>query len=158
MLASLDDSYSKFMSKEEFMAQNSAINSKLYGIGINIASLSGKIYIINVLENAPAYIAGIRSGDIILKVNGEDVNGQTIYHVARLIRGDVNQSLELELLRGSEKFSKTVKREEIKTVAAKVPTKMTLPTVLLILPAILCVIMGPVIIQVKDQLSGMSLF
>ena len=114
MLASLDDSYSKFMSKEEFMAQNSAINSKLYGIGINIASISGKIYIINVLENAPAYMAGIRSGDIILKVNGEDVNGQTIYHVARLIRGDVNQSLELELLRGSEKFSKTVKREEIK--------------------------------------------
>ena len=114
MLASLDDSYSKFMSKEEFMAQNSAINSKLYGIGINIASISGKIYIINVLENAPAYIAGIRSGDIILKVNGEDVNGQTIYHVARLIRGDVNQSLELELLRGSEKFLKTVKREEIK--------------------------------------------
>lgn len=50
------------------------------------------------------------------------------------------------------------KREEIKTVAAKVPTKMTLPTVLLILPAIICVIMGPVIIQVKDQLSGMSLF
>ena len=114
MLASLDDSYSKFMSKEEFMAQNSAINSKLYGIGINIASISGKIYIINVLENAPAYIAGVRSGDIILKVNGEDVNGQTIYHVAQLIRGDVNQSLELELLRGSEKFSKTVKREEIK--------------------------------------------
>lgn len=50
------------------------------------------------------------------------------------------------------------KREEIKTVAAKVPTKMTIPTVLLILPAIICVIMGPVIIQVKDQLSGMSLF
>lgn len=50
------------------------------------------------------------------------------------------------------------KREEIKTVAAKVPTKMTLPTVLLILPAIICVIMGPVIIQVKDQLAGMSLF
>lgn len=50
------------------------------------------------------------------------------------------------------------KREEIKTVAAKVPTKMTLPTVLLILPAIICIIMGPVIVQVKDQLSGMSLF
>lgn len=53
---------------------------------------------------------------------------------------------------------RVAKREEIKTVAAKVPTKMTLPTVLLILPAIICIIMGPVIIQVKDQLSGMSLF
>ena len=51
MLASLNDSYSKFMSEEEFSAQNSAINSKLYGIGINIASISGKIYIINVIDH-----------------------------------------------------------------------------------------------------------
>ena len=52
---------------------------------------------------------------------------------------------------------RVAKREEIKTVAAKVPTKMTLPTVLLILPAIICVIIGPVIIQVKNQMSGMDL-
>lgn len=50
------------------------------------------------------------------------------------------------------------KREEIKTVAAKVPTKMTLPTVMLILPAIICVIMGPVIIQVKDTFAGQQIF
>ncbi|MBQ8634653.1 S41 family peptidase [bacterium] len=114
MLASLDDSYSKFMSEEEFSAQTNAINSKLYGIGINIASLSGKIYIANVIENAPAYNQGIRLGDIILKVNGVDVSGQSIYHVAQLIRGDIDGSLTLELLRGNEKFEKTVKREEIK--------------------------------------------
>ncbi len=114
MIASLDDSYSKFMSKEEFSAQTSAINSKLYGIGINIASISGKIYIANVIENAPAYNQGVRSGDIILKVNGIDVSGQSIYHVAQLIRGDINANLTLELLRGTERFEKTVRREEIK--------------------------------------------
>ena len=114
MLASLDDSYSKFMTKDEFSLQNSAINSKLYGIGINIASISGKIYIINVLENAPAYNSGIRAGDILIKVNDEDVNGASVYHVARLIRGDINESICLEVLRGSEKLTKTVKREEIK--------------------------------------------
>ena len=114
MLASLDDSYSKFMSEEEFSSQNNAINSKLYGIGINIASIAGKIYIINVLEGAPADIAGIKSGDIILKVNNEDVNGESIYHVAGLIRGTINEALELELLRGQEKFNINLKREEIK--------------------------------------------
>lgn len=114
MIASLDDSYSKFMSEEEFFAQNSAINSKLYGIGINIASISGKIYIANVIENAPAYNQGIRLGDIILKVNGVDVSGQSIYQVAQLIRGDIGANLTLELLRGNEKFEKVVKREEIK--------------------------------------------
>ena len=114
MLASLNDSYSKFLSEEEFQEQNSAINSKLYGIGINIASISGKIYVVNVLENAPAYNSGIRSGDIILKVNSKDINGQSIYQVAQLIRGNINQVINLELLKGNEKFSCSVKREEIK--------------------------------------------
>lgn len=49
---------------------------------------------------------------------------------------------------------RVTKREEIREVAAKVPTKMTIPTVLLILPAIICIIMGPVVIQVKEELSG----
>ena len=114
MLASLNDSYSKFMSEEEFSEQNNAINSKLCGIGINIASISGKIYIVNVIENAPAYNQGVRAGDILLKVNGVDVNGQSIYQVAQLIRGDINTSLSLEILRGNEKQEKIVKREEIK--------------------------------------------
>lgn len=114
MLLSLDDSYSKFMNEQEFSLQNSAINSKLYGIGINIASIAGKIYIVNVLDGAPAQVSGILAGDIILKINNEDVSGQSIYHVAQLIRGNVNENIELELLRGNDKFIKNLKRAEIK--------------------------------------------
>ena len=119
MLASLDDPYSKFMSEKEFQEQNSAINSKLYGIGINIASISGKIYIINVLPQAPAYNAGVQIGDIILKVNETDVKGQTIYDVARLIRGNVGDYINLQLLRGNQQLNKVVKREEIKVKAVE---------------------------------------
>ena len=114
MIASLDDSYSKFMSEEEFQEQNSAINSKLYGIGVNIASISGKIYVLNVLDGAPAMQSGIKAGDIILKVDDVDVNGKSIYQGAQLVRGDVNVNLNVEILRGSEKLTKVVKREEIK--------------------------------------------
>lgn len=114
MIASLDDSYSKFMSQEEYSAQRNALNSKLYGIGINIASISGKIYIVNVIENAPAYNQGIRPGDIILKVNDIDVQGQSIYYVAQLIKGDINSNLTMEILRGNERFEKNIKRAEIK--------------------------------------------
>lgn len=54
---------------------------------------------------------------------------------------------------------RVAKREEIREKAGKVPTKMTIPTVLLILPAIICIIMGPVVIQVMDSgaLSSISL-
>lgn len=46
------------------------------------------------------------------------------------------------------------KSEEIKEVAAKVPTKMTIPTVIFILPAIMIVILGPVVFSVMDNLKG----
>ncbi len=46
------------------------------------------------------------------------------------------------------------KSEEIKEMAAKVPTKMTLPTVIFILPAIMVVILGPVVFSVMDSLQG----
>ena len=114
MMASLDDSYSKYLNESEFQEQNRSINSKLYGIGINIASISGKIYIVNVLKNAPADNQGVMAGDIILKVNDDDVSGQSVYHCAQLIRGDKDAVVNLTLLRGSEKFNKSIKREEIK--------------------------------------------
>ena len=121
MLASLNDPYSKFLSKEEFEEQNNSINSKLYGIGINIASISGKIYVINVLKGTPADNQEILSGDIILKINNTDISGESLYYAAQLIRGDKNAVLELELLRGNEILNKSIKREEIKvkTVEAK---------------------------------------
>ncbi len=114
MIASLDDPFSKFLNEKEFQEQNNAMNSKLYGIGINIASISGKTYIVNVLKSAPAHQAGLESGDIILKVNNQDIQGQSIYQTAQLIRGDINTPIELEVLRGNKKIIKTVKREEIK--------------------------------------------
>ncbi|MBR2134279.1 MAG: type II secretion system F family protein [Eubacterium sp.] len=50
------------------------------------------------------------------------------------------------------------KSEEIKEVAAKVPTKMTIPTVIFVFPAIFLVILAPVVFSVMDTLSGTSLF
>lgn len=114
MLTALNDPYSKFMNKEEFKEQNNSFNSKLYGIGINIASVSGKIYIINVLKNAPADNQGVRQGDIILKVNDKNVSGQSVYQTAQLIRGDKDETIDLTLMRGNEKLYKSIKREEIK--------------------------------------------
>ncbi len=48
-------------------SKNSTIDSKIYGIGVNIASAAGKIYVINVIKGAPADVGGIKAGDMILK-------------------------------------------------------------------------------------------
>lgn len=113
MLASLDDPYSKFLSKEEYTEQNTNIDAKIVGIGVNIMTISGKTIIISVMDKTPASKADIKAGDIILKVNSTDVSGKTVSDVAALIRGEINTSVNLEILRNKKKLQKTITREEI---------------------------------------------
>lgn len=113
MLASLDDPYSKFLSKKEFDEQNTNIDAKIVGIGVNIISVDGKTLIISVVEDTPAYKVGLKAGDIILKVDRADVNGKTVSEVATLIRGEIGTIVNLEILRDKKKFYKTINRQEI---------------------------------------------
>ena len=125
MLASLNDPYSKFLSSDEFREQNNSIDSKIYGIGINIASVSGKIYVVNVIKGAPADLGGVKPGDMILKINGNDVKGDNIFQTASYIKGNLNSFVDLEILRENKRISKKIKRAEIKikTVESEIMDK-----------------------------------
>ena len=119
MLASLDDPYSRFMPKQDYSDQNNSIKSKITGIGVNIASVSGKINIINVLEGSPAQAANLLHNDIIIAVDGTDVNGMSIADVADLVRGPANSTVELTILRNNDKLVKKIVRKEIKIKTVK---------------------------------------
>lgn len=118
MLASLNDPYSRFLTKEEFAQQNSSISSKISGIGINIVNDSGKIKILSVLEETPAQFADLKPGDIILTINDNKASGLSPLEVSNLVKGPVNTFVTLEILRGGEKIIKKIIRKEftIKTV------------------------------------------
>ncbi len=119
MLASLNDPYSKYMDKEEYSEQNSSIASKIVGIGVNIASVSGKITIINVMEGSPAQSANLQANDIIYAVNGKEISGMPIAEVANLVKGKENSTVDLTILRNDEKFTKKITRREIKIKTVK---------------------------------------
>ncbi len=125
MLASLDDPYSRFLNREEYKEQNTNIDAKIVGIGVNIMSLSGKIVIISVVDGTPAQKSEIKAGDIILKVDGKDVSGKTISDVAALIRGEINTRVKLDILRDKTRINKEIPREEIhiKNIKASVIDK-----------------------------------
>ena len=76
-------------------------------------SVDGKIIIISVVDDTPAYSAGIKAGDIILKVDKTNVSGKTINDVASLIRGERGSSVNIELLRDKKKIKQywKIKRE-----------------------------------------------
>ena len=111
MLESLNDPYSKFMSKTEFAELNTSIDSKITGIGVNIFSNSGKITVFNVIEGTPASNAGIKALDVIFAVNQKEVSGMSISDVAGLVRGPENSVVEVTILRDNKKIVKNIKRK-----------------------------------------------
>ena len=119
MLASLDDPYSRYMTKEEYLEQNNSINSKITGIGVNISSIAGKIHIVNVMEGTPAQFANLLPEDIILSIDNKEVNGLTLSEVANLVRGPENSFVNITVLRNKDKLTKRVMRKEIKIKTVK---------------------------------------
>ena len=119
MIASLDEPYTRFMTKKEFEDLTTSITSKIYGIGVNIYSNSGKIEIFNVMPATPADFAQLKQGDIITAVDGIDTNGMNVSEVATLVRGPENSVVELTILRNGKKIVKKIKRKEIKIKSVK---------------------------------------
>lgn len=128
MLESLDDPYSRYLDKTNYAEQNSSINSKISGIGVNISSIGGKTYVVSVIEDTPAYQAKLKNGDIIIKVNGKDISGMKTSEVADIVRGPENTEVELTILRQKAVFKKKIKRKEIKikTVKSSVDKKQNI--------------------------------
>ena len=114
MLASLDDPYSRLLSREEFLEQSNSIESKMYGIGVNIASVAGKIYIVNVIKGSPADLSGLKQGDMLVSVDNHQIKGKSIFQVAQYIKGALNEVVTLVISRDGNKLTKKIKRAEIK--------------------------------------------
>ena len=119
MIASLNEPYTRFMSQKDFEELTTSITSKIYGIGVNIYSNSGKIEVFNVIPGTPADFAQLKQGDIITAVDGKDIAGMNVSDVAAIVRGPENSVVELSILRDGKKISKIIKRKEIKIKSVK---------------------------------------
>lgn len=122
MLESLDDPYSKYLNKKNYAEQNSSIDSKITGIGVNITSVGGQTYVVNAIEDTPAFAAGLKQGDIIIKVNGKSISGMKTSEVADIVRGPEDSYVDLTILRKKNTLNKHIQRQEIhiKTVKSSV--------------------------------------
>lgn len=119
MLTSLDDPYSRYLNKKDYAEQNTSIDSKISGIGVNITSISGRIVVANVIIGTPAHSAGLKPKDIIYAVNGKDVKGMNTSDVAGLVRGPEGSIVNLTILRNGKKLVKKIVRREIKIETVK---------------------------------------
>ncbi len=96
MVDSLGDTgHSTFLTPEEVVQQNDFEQGKLQGIGVEVQEKNGEVVIIAPLDGSPAQKAGLRSGDIILKVNEQTVSN--VADAVRLVLGQAGTSVTLTI-------------------------------------------------------------
>jgi len=86
MLSTLDP-HSSFFTPREYAQMRERQEGRYYGIGVSIVSIDGDITAQSVFEGSPAYKKGIRRGDILANVEGEDMKGWTTEQAMRKLRG-----------------------------------------------------------------------
>ena len=122
VLQSLDP-YSGYMSPEVYNNMQTETSGKFGGLGIEVGMEAGVVKVISPIDNTPASKAGIKAGDYIVRINGEQVQGKTLMEAVNLMRGPVGSSIEITIRRKNLKKAKIFKitREviEIKSVISK---------------------------------------
>ena len=76
MLQTLDP-HSTFMDPRTYAQMRERQEGRYYGLGLSIVAVDGDITVVRVFEGSPAYGKGIRRGDVIARIEGEDAKGWT---------------------------------------------------------------------------------
>ncbi len=128
MVSSLGDPYTMFLPPTENKDFKEELGGQFEGIGAQLGIKDNTIMVVAPIKDNPAEKAGIRAGDYILKVNGEDTSGWTVAQAVTKIRGPRGTTVNLTILH--EKESKTVEVSIVRNtiVVASVDSWMKTPS------------------------------
>ncbi len=122
VLQSLDP-YSAYMSPKIFEEMQTETSGEFGGLGIEVSMEAGVVKVITPIDDTPAAKAGIKAGDYIVRINGEQVQGKTLMQAVNLMRGKIGTSIEITVRRKGLRKAKIfkIKREiiEIQSVSSK---------------------------------------
>ena len=115
MLTSLDP-HSSYMDAKSYADMQTQTTGKFGGLGIEVMQEDGLIKVVTPIDDTPASRAGILANDIISGIDGVQVQGLTLNAAVEKMRGKVNTSVKLTILRGPNKESQdiTLVRDEIR--------------------------------------------
>ncbi len=123
MVAALDDPYSEYLTREEYNELMEDTSGRFFGIGVYINAQDGYINVVSPIKNTPAEKAGLRSGDKIIKVNGDDISGANATEASKKIKGEKGTKVTLTILRIEDEVANTfdvdVIRDEITVITVE---------------------------------------
>lgn len=101
MLSGLDP-HSAYLDADAFRDLQVGTQGEFGGLGIEVASEDGLIKVVAPIEDTPAYLAGIRAGDLIIKLDETPVKGMQLNEAVKRMRGKPNSKITLTVLRKGE--------------------------------------------------------
>lgn len=116
-VSGLGDEYSEYFTKEELEEYKSDnIEGAYVGIGVYIIQDTEKnaIKVIAPIEGSPAEEAGIKPGDYIVKVDGEEVTGENITEATNKMKGEEGTKVKIQILRDDKTIDMEVERKNVK--------------------------------------------
>ncbi|NOT14153.1 MAG: S41 family peptidase [Methylotenera sp.] len=124
MLTGLDP-HSSYLDPEAFKDMQVATQGEFGGLGLEVGMEDGLVKVVSPIEDSPAYTAGLKSGDLILKLDDTPVKGMTLNDAVKRMRGKPDTKIELTVVRKTEnkplKFSLTRAIIKNKSVKYKMP-------------------------------------
>ena len=105
MLRGLGDPYSNYFTAEEYSSFNESTTGIYYGIGVVLQqnAETKAVTALHVYPGTPAEEAGVKDGDMIVKIDDTEVNGQELTELVTMIKGEEGTKVHLRLAREGEK-------------------------------------------------------
>lgn len=122
MVSSVGDEYTSYSDKDVTDNFNEAVNGKYMGIGALIMKSENDLVIYKIFEDSPSYRAGLKDGDIILKLDDKDTKDMSVNDIASIVKNDRNKEVKLLVKRGEENLDITIVKDmvELPVVSGKV--------------------------------------
>lgn len=122
MVSSIGDEYTSYSDKDVTDNFNETVNGKYMGIGALIMKSENDLVIYKVFEDSPSYRAGLKDGDIILKLDDKDTKDMSVNDIASIVKNDDNKEVKLLVKRGEENLDITIVKDmvELPVVSGKV--------------------------------------
>ena len=110
------DPHSQYFDKKTFREFRENTGGKFVGIGIEMGMEDGVVKVVSPIEGSPAFRAGLKSGDLITRIDDTPVKGLTVDQAVKRMRGEPNTKVNLMVFRKAESrtFPVTIVREEIR--------------------------------------------
>ena len=113
MVGGLGDQFSRYLTPEEYRANQSFLSGQFAGIGASVQMKGDQIVLVSIIGGTPAQKVGLKAGDVVTAVDGQSTKGWTADDAVNHIRGKAGTTVKLQISRNDQTLTFELTRQEI---------------------------------------------